>query len=233
MMEVSATAVSKHQPNSAKHCFDQSQTPWQCACVMIKESPPLQNTPWISWVGLQTSNLFLNKTFLLSCLHTFPLARLSVQGAQHLGCFQKQNIPFVDVPVRCPPNIHQVWSKVIRYSFFFPICANFSHRLHYKDLRFPHPSTMQSPLDRKATDNICRKYNSLRHELEALERRYAAHSSEARNCEMLLRKTRERLDYLTQNIDQVFCDELDQLSVEFSYDSQNLSENQDVPTRLG
>lgn len=92
---------------------------------------------------------------------------------------------------------------------------------------------MQSQLDRKAADNVCRKYHSLRDELEALERRYVEHSSEAKNCEMLLTKTRERLDYLTQNIDQVFCDELDQLGVEFGCDSQNLPDNQDVPARLG
>lgn len=101
--------------------------------------------------------------------------------------------------------------KVFRTSLFPFLCDNYI--TNHKDLRFPHLSAMQSELDRIAADNICRKYCSLQDALTCLERQYAKHqnSSEAKHCEMLLAKIHDSLDYLTQNIDQIFCDELDQL----------------------
>jgi hypothetical protein len=80
-----------------------------------------------------------------------------------------------------------------------------------KELRILPPSQLQNQLDKKAAASVCMKHYALRGELATLQLRYREFSAITRDLASCIQKTQEQLAYITHNIDQVYCDTLDDL----------------------
>ena len=70
---------------------------------------------------------------------------------------------------------------------------------------------MESELDKQASALICQKHCCLRSELEALRRQYQHHDDFARSYARRMQDIQAKLEDLTFNVDQFFCDALDML----------------------
>ena len=70
---------------------------------------------------------------------------------------------------------------------------------------------MVNQSDREAAEYVCLKHHNLRGELQLLRFQYDQCIEFAKNCAMRIEETEEKLEDLTLNVDQFFCDALDAL----------------------
>jgi hypothetical protein len=99
---------------------------------------------------------------------------------------------------------YKVLIQLFGYNNFF---------IYYQDLRFPSPSQMHSELDQKAAAYVCLRHCSLQKELGVLQVQYDQTMEYAKDCATRIEETKGKLDELTTNIAQLYCDALDVLSV--------------------
>ena len=72
---------------------------------------------------------------------------------------------------------------------------------------------MVNQSDRKAAEFVCLKHHSLRGELQSLRIQYDQYIDYAKKYAMRIEETEEKLEDLTLNVNQFFCDALDALVI--------------------